>query len=714
MMKGKCVAARAIFLAVGVGLLPWAGSLRAEARSPVQVQPSAEGHADSLADLESVPVSEAPPVDRQAVALEDEQREAAGLAPRFAIANPVSVTPQTDGVWEKIGDDVLVWRLRVSSPGAESLNLGFTRYHMPEGGRLFIYSSDLARVLRPFTHVDNAQHGELWTPILPTDDIVVEVTIPASVRDELELELASINVGYRGFSKVGADKSGLCNIDVVCPEGDSWWDEIPSVAVISTGGSLFCTGFMVNNTSEDQTPYFQTAYHCGIRSYNAASLVTYWNYETSSCGGTPNGSLSDWQSGSYFRAEYSTSDFTLVEMDSAPNPDWGVTFAGWDRSGADASMAVGIHHPSCDEKRISFEYDSTTTTSYLGTSVPGDGTHVRLIDWDLGTTEGGSSGSPLFNQNHHAIGQLHGGYAACGNDSSDWYGKFSVSWTGGGTSSSRLSTWLDPGSTGVTSLDTLVPGQGYCGDGTCDSGEDKCNCPQDCGTPPPNEVPGSTCTDGLDNDCDTFTDCDDSDCDSDPACICDNDGTCESGEDCNNCPNDCISGSGGAVCGNGLCEAGDGEDCRSCSADCNGKTTGAPSGRFCCGATEGCGDSRCNEGDWSCTTEPQGTPYCCGDGFCTGIEDSYNCEIDCGSPPYCGDGNCDPDEDQCNCPEDCGTPPTTETSCTDGIDNDCDTDTDCDDSDCEGDPACACLPRGASCTLDSECCSNRCHKGYCK
>ena len=47
---------------------------------------------------------------------------------------------------------------------------------------------------------------------------------------------------------------------------------------------------------------------------------------------------------------------------------------------------------------------------------------------------------------------MHGGYAACGNNESDWYGRLSVSWTHG------LSGYLDPGSTGWTSVDTLVPG----------------------------------------------------------------------------------------------------------------------------------------------------------------------------------------------------------------------------------------------------------------
>jgi hypothetical protein len=82
---------------------------------------------------------------------------------------------------------------------------------------------------------------------------------------------------------------------------------------------------------------------------------------------------------------------------------------------------------------------------------------------------------------------------------------------------------------------------------------------------------------------------------------------------------------------------------------------------------------------------------------------------------FCGDDNCDSGEDQCNCPEDCGTPPSVETNCDDGIDEDCDTYTDCDDSDCEDNPVCDCLPKGAACTEDEECCSGNCLRiGKCK
>jgi lysyl endopeptidase len=60
--------------------------------------------------------------------------------------------------------------------------------------------------------------------------------------------------------------------------------------------------------------------------------------------------------------------------------------------------------------------------------------------------------------------------------------------------------------------------------------------------------------------------------------------------------------------------------------------------------------------------------------------------------------------------------PSTE-MCSDGSDNDCDTDVDCNDSDCSGDPACTfiCATKNASCTLDTQCCSGTCKRnGRCR
>jgi len=169
------------------------------------------------------------------------------------------------------------------------------------------------------------------------------------------------------------------------------------------------------------------------------------------------------------------------------------------------------------------------------------------------------------------------------------------------------------------------------------------------------------------------------------------------------------------VCGNGVCEAGNGEDCVSCAADCNGKQGGKPSGRFCCGDGDGvnplpCSDATCSSGGWQCTDVPvEPSTFCCGDGLCEGDEDSFSCEVDCGPPPFCGDGTCDPGEDSCSCAGDCGAPPATETQCADGVDNDCDGFTDGADDDCS-----SCLPDGATCSSNGECCSLKCAGKKCR
>ena len=46
--------------------------------------------------------------------------------------------------------------------------------------------------------------------------------------------------------------------------------------------------------------------------------------------------------------------------------------------------------------------------------------------------------------------------------------------------------------------------------------------------------------------------------------------------------------------------------------------------------------------------------------------------------------------------------------CTDGVDNDCDGAIDCADSNCSSSPSCACTPNGSSCTVNADCCSNKC------
>jgi hypothetical protein len=145
-------------------------------------------------------------------------------------------------------------------------------------------------------------------------------------------------------------------------------------------------------------------------------------------------------------------------------------------------------------------------------------------------------------------------------------------------------------------------------------------------------------------------------------------GVCEAGEDCSNCPGDCVGGTtSGAVCGDGVCDAGNGEDCVSCAADCNGKQNGRPANRFCCGDGDGenpvsCGAPQCSTGGFSCTDVPApGGSFCCGNSVCETGEGCGNCGLDCTlGAEVCGNG----------------------------VDDDCDGLIDCADSECSSDPSC--------------------------
>ena len=432
-----------------------------------------------VAMLQTVDVLQLATVDLKSVAREDATRGLDKGPYRVGIANPVDVVPgapagcqppamsgQVRGTWEIVEPGVFMWRLRVVSPDARWLSFGFTEFHLPPGATLFVYSPDYEWVAGPYSARDNDAHGQFWTPMIRGDEAVLELTVKAKVLDRLRLSLGSVTHGYRGFSDVVDDplaKSGSCNVDVACSEGDDWRDQIRSVGHYTfTDGldSYVCTGSLVNTTAADDTAYFLTANHCLSSGAVAASTVFYWEYESLTCrtpgsvdSGTPLPRPAAAQSGALLRATYGGSDVTLLELDDPPEDNFDVYWSGWDRTGANPSSAVCIHHPAGDEKRISHENDPLTTTTYGGSKEVVDGTHLRVADWDSGTTEGGSSGSGLWDENHRIVGQLHGGDAACGNDLPDWFGKFSVSWSGGETPASRLSDWLDPLSTGAAVID---------------------------------------------------------------------------------------------------------------------------------------------------------------------------------------------------------------------------------------------------------------------
>ncbi|MBP9874004.1 MAG: trypsin-like peptidase domain-containing protein [Haliscomenobacter sp.] len=415
--------------------------------------------------LEDIPRRQLALVRNEALQAREAERRRLGAVPQFAEPLLVDVSPEKDGIWELLPDGREVWRCRIASPGAYSLNLGLTRFHLPKGAFLSFYDPEKKTVLGPFSSADNDAHDAFWTPVLNGDELVEELLLsdPAS-RPELRFRIGYVNHDFEGFAKTLA---GNCNVDVLCgktdgyPEVDSFREAIQSVAMYTVEGSILCTGFLVNNTRNDCTPYFVTARHCEVDSANAASVVVYWNYQNSDCrqvgsqanGRAGNGTLDWFNSGAMFRASYSRSDMVLLELDDALHPNANAFFAGWNADTLLPKTGVAaIHHASSEEKRFSY----SGSPVYLGTWAQGaqpvpTGDHVIVPSWDMGVTEKGSSGAPLFNKEQQVIGQLHGGAATCTRQAFDSFGWIGTSWEGGGAAKTRLRDWLDPLNTGMKS-----------------------------------------------------------------------------------------------------------------------------------------------------------------------------------------------------------------------------------------------------------------------
>ncbi|MFZ5980768.1 MAG: trypsin-like serine peptidase [Candidatus Zixiibacteriota bacterium] len=401
-----------------------------------------------------------PSIDRQALLDEDARDAGKDIPFRFGYGFEVNYNLDNSGTWEDLSDGSRLWRLKINCPDAYSINLVYSRFILPEGARFYLYNEDKSQVLGAFTSDNNKEYEKFATAPVKGNTCYLEYYEPAQITFPGEIAVERVVHAYRNLFNydvvkdfVDFGESGACNNNINCPEGAPWQNEKRSVAMILTGsGQRICTGTLVNNARQDLTPYFLTANHC---LGTPETWVFMFNYESPSCTNI-DGPTYMTVSGSTLRATNPYSDFALVELSETPPDSFNVYYAGWSVENNATDSSVTIHHPSGDIKKISFDFNALTTSAYADDPGSGD-THWRIGNWEDGTTEGGSSGGPLFDKNHRVIGQLHGGYASCDNILPDWYGKLSISWNYGSTAETRLRDWLDPDSLGVLTLNGRYP-----------------------------------------------------------------------------------------------------------------------------------------------------------------------------------------------------------------------------------------------------------------
>lgn len=458
-----------------------------------------------------VPLQSLSPPGVERLRVEDSRRRREGRPYRYGKNIDTNFSPTQNGMWEQLPSGDWLWRLRLRSRDAVSLSIQLSPFDLPAGARLFLYRTDGEQIRGPYTASD-ATGGELWTPLVQSEAVTIELAVPQNRREDVNVVVGTVVHGYRALDRARTDggfqKSGTCNLDVACEEADSWRNQIRSVGryTVNDGGTQYaCTGTLINNTAEDGRPLFLTAEHCVSTPSEAGSMVFYWNFETSTCrtqGTSENGSFADtlsvgnWahtSTGALLRARYGNihssgniagkPDLALVEVDDAIPNDYDLYLSGWSRAGNTTQESVSIHHPAGHGKRISFDRNPSTLVDYPTSGscpnlqAPSGTTHLSIQNWEVGTTESGSSGAPLFNTNQRIVGVLSGGCAGCGSDSdaqdnnaADWYGRIAPGFQNGdytppnAQTPTTLADILDPRDTGMETLngrdlerDTIPP-----------------------------------------------------------------------------------------------------------------------------------------------------------------------------------------------------------------------------------------------------------------
>jgi len=398
-----------------------------------------------------------PYIDNTKLLSEDIKNENTGLKPlRFAKTIEVNYNTNNSGTWEILENGEKIWRIGFYSESALSLNIIFNKFRIPIGAKLFIYNEDRTQILGAFTNKNQIPTGKLATSIINSNSIIIEYNEPKNSEFNGELEIYKINHGYKPLESLDKDgaygESGSCNVDINCSEGSAWQKEKRAVCRIIMGGTNMCSGTLINNTLQDGTPLFLTANHCTGQPFD--EWVFYFNYESPTCNGT-DGLVNKTISGCQLKATSTKLDFCLVQLSSNPPLLYQPYFAGWSKSTSATANTTCIHHPSGDVKKISKDFDSQTIGNYGGGY--DYNSHWLISLWDVGTTEGGSSGSALFDANHRIIGNLTGGLAQCGNSVNDYYNRFDLSWDKYPLNEEQLKHWLDPNNSGLTTLNGFDP-----------------------------------------------------------------------------------------------------------------------------------------------------------------------------------------------------------------------------------------------------------------
>ena len=359
--------------------------------------------------------------------------------------------------WTTLSDGTLVSALSVTSPGALALRVAVFATLDPGAELRFSGPADLDHHFAPLTQSDFVPQASasaavdmfdppVWSPVIEGETAWIEVTLPSSAAlstfslyvDQVSHLLQSMRTPQsapqsmrtpqsapRNLAQVGAASCenhinvqcriipGPQEVDLISPSPPQLDINASATAKMvfiidrdDPGASGICTGTLLKDGDDSsEIPYFLTAHHCISTPAVANTLVTYWGFELTPCGGhNPSEVIQGGVVGAFLLATDPNSDSALLRLRGNPPPTSQdrSRFAGWSSHRPSPHIAVyGVHHPAGDLKKYSAGVILRESIFQL---VGGQRVDGLSVVWSEGTIEPGSSGSGLFD----ADGNLRG------------------------------------------------------------------------------------------------------------------------------------------------------------------------------------------------------------------------------------------------------------------------------------------------------------------
>jgi Secretion system C-terminal sorting domain len=364
---------------------------------------------------------------------------------RFAKRIPVQIDLSSDGRWSNLHNGDRIWLCGIEIDEAKSIGLSFANLNIPEGGSLFLYSSDRSDFIGPLTLENNSTDQSFIIPPVLGDKVIIEYYEPYVFRGQGELNIEAATAGYRDVHSAASIQDLNCWEQLTIAVNNTQQMNASSAVLLTIvdDGQRIGTSVLLNNTSSNGIPYLMTA--SSMLMGNPSRWLFLFDVVGSGCF---NAGVNCWSKaicGGVVSESHLESGTALIRLREMPRQNWSAYYSGWQTNEMTNDHRFFLIQQANGLPQSVAEYNGELEfTTWNGFQV---GT---IQHWDEGSTFKGSIGSPLFDEDLNLIGILIGGDLNCDGQGVDYFAMLNDSWD-------TYKDYLDPFVTGQSRFEGEFP-----------------------------------------------------------------------------------------------------------------------------------------------------------------------------------------------------------------------------------------------------------------